>query len=377
MNFKNIPKDGRMHKVPGYTGIKVRFLKQRKTLKEDWSYYIYYRIGGRSGKQILQKVGTVSQGMTTKKAYKIRIQKILESEKQNLTIKNILTIEKIWEIYTHQKKELRSFSSIKNLFDYLSPFYKDTPFSITTQKLKNFKQELKAGKSKHGKTLSDQTIVHILKLLRTLLNFSVKNGLCGKNEKLCFEIPNINNRVEEFLSASQLKRYINELKNEQNIYTKAFIMTALFTGMRKNAIYHLSWQDIDTKNNLIYLKAEYAKKKKAEYIPLPQPIKKILQSVPQKSAFLFLDKNNKPYDNYFIKAKKIKEKIGLPKNFRPLYMLRHNYASLLASHGVDMYTIQKLLTHNSPDMTQRYAHLSDKRLKNGSKIVSKIIQQYF
>lgn len=377
MNFKNIPKDGKMHKVPGYTGIKVRFLKQRKTLKEDWSYYIYYRIGGRRGKQILQKVGTVLQGMTAKKAYKIRMQKILESEEQNLAINDILTIEKIWELYAHQKKDLRSFSSIKNLFDYLSPFYKDTPFSITTQKIKNFKLELKKQKSKHGKTLSDQSIVHILKLLRTLLNFSVKNGICKKNETLSFEIPNIENKVEEFLSSSQMKKYVNELKKEQNIYTKAFIMTAMFTGMRKNAIYHLSWQDIDTKNNLIYLKAEYAKKKKAEYIPLPLPIKKILQSVPQKSSFLFLDKNNKPYDNYYEKAKSIKEKIGLPKNFRPLYMLRHNYASLLASHGVDMYTIQKLLTHNSPSMTQRYAHLSDKRLKNGSKAVSKIIQQYF
>ena len=40
--------------------------------------------------------------------------------------------------------------------------------------------------------------------------------------------------------------------------------------------------------------------------------------------------------------------------------LRHVYASMLASSGqVDMYTLQKLLTHKSPAMTQRYAHLRD------------------
>lgn len=377
MTLKDMPKDGKLYKISCYTGIKVRYLKQRKTRREDWSYYIYYRIGGRSGKQILQKVGTASQGMTVKKAYAIRLQKILESQQYPQSGEQSFTIENIWQAYAQQKKDLSSFSSIKNLFDYLSPFHKETPFTITTAKIKSFTKELKAAKSKNGRSLSPQTIVHILKLLRTLINFSVKNGLCDKNEKLFIEIPSIDNTVQEFLSAAQLRRYVTELKKETNFFAKAFIMTALFTGMRKKAIYHLSWQDIDAKRNLIYLKAEYAKKRKAEYIPLPGPIKKILLALPRKSPFIFLDSNKKPYDNYTLKAKKLKEKTGLPKKFRPLYMLRHNFASLLACSGVDMYTIQKLLTHNSPLMTQRYAHLGDKRLKSGSETVSKILQQYF
>jgi integrase len=49
---------------------------------------------------------------------------------------------------------------------------------------------------------------------------------------------------------------------------------------------------------------------------------------------------------------------------------------MLASSGqVDMYTLQKLLTHKSPAMTQRYAHLRDETLKDASNVANDIILQ--
>lgn len=64
----------------------------------------------------------------------------------------------------------------------------------------------------------------------------------------------------------------------------------------------------------------------------------------------------------------------MPDDFRPLHGLRHVYASMLASSGqVDMYTLQKLLTHKSPLMTQRYAHLRDESLKRASNLAGSII----
>ena len=47
---------------------------------------------------------------------------------------------------------------------------------------------------------------------------------------------------------------------------------------------------------------------------------------------------------------------------------------MLASSGqVDLYTLQKLLTHKSPAMTQRYAHLRDEALRQASDIAGDII----
>ena len=73
---------------------------------------------------------------------------------------------------------------------------------------------------------------------------------------------------------------------------------------------------------------------------------------------------------------RIKARADLPKDFRPLHGLRHTYASMLASSGkVDMYTLQKLLTHKDPRMTQRYAHLRDETLKKASKMAGDLIQE--
>ena len=71
---------------------------------------------------------------------------------------------------------------------------------------------------------------------------------------------------------------------------------------------------------------------------------------------------------------RIKKAAGLPAKFRPLHGLRHAYASMLASSGhVDLYTLQKLLTHKSPQMTQRYAHLADDTLKRASNVAGDLV----
>jgi integrase len=49
---------------------------------------------------------------------------------------------------------------------------------------------------------------------------------------------------------------------------------------------------------------------------------------------------------------------------------------MLASSGkVDLYTLQKLLTHKSPQMTQRYAHLRDEALKRASDLAGSLIDE--
>jgi hypothetical protein len=42
---------------------------------------------------------------------------------------------------------------------------------------------------------------------------------------------------------------------------------------------------------------------------------------------------------------------------------------------VDLYTLQKLLTHKSPTMTARYAHLRDSAIRKASDLAGDIVQQ--
>ena len=69
---------------------------------------------------------------------------------------------------------------------------------------------------------------------------------------------------------------------------------------------------------------------------------------------------------------RIKKASKIPKGFR-FHGLRHNFASHLASSGeVDLYTLQKLLNHQTPEMTQRYAHLLDEALMRGANVADKV-----
>ena len=90
--------------------------------------------------------------------------------------------------------------------------------------------------------------------------------------------------------------------------------------------------------------------------------------------FVFPGKDGNQRKDFRRIARRVKERAQLPKDFRPIHGLRHNFASRLASSGqVDMYTLQKLLTHDSPLMTQRYAHLADEAMKRAAEIGTKTI----
>lgn len=60
---------------------------------------------------------------------------------------------------------------------------------------------------------------------------------------------------------------------------------------------------------------------------------------------------------------------------RLLHSLRHAFGSKLATEGVELYTIQKLLRHSDPRMTQRYSELADKALINGSAKAGELFSQ--
>jgi len=48
--------------------------------------------------------------------------------------------------------------------------------------------------------------------------------------------------------------------------------------------------------------------------------------------------------------------------------LRHSFATVLVNQGAPLYTVQALLGHASPRITQRYARMQDEALKAASEL---------
>jgi integrase len=152
---------------------------------------------------------------------------------------------------------------------------------------------------------------------------------------------------------------------------------ALFTGMRRGELLKLQWDDIDTERG--FIKIRDPKGGPDQTIPLNTAAREVFHVILKNgdSPYVFPGKKKDEHLKDMRKSiARIKTNAGLPDGFRPLHGLRHVYASMLASSGkVDMYTLQKLLTHKSPQMTQRYAHLRDEALKRASELAGDIVSQ--
>ena len=133
--------------------------------------------------------------------------------------------------------------------------------------------------------------------------------------------------------------------------------------MRRGELFRLKWEHIDFHRS--FIKIINPKGGKNQEIPLNNAARELLNKHPRTtSEYIFPWKEGKKRTDIKKAVNRIKLRAELPKDFRPLHGLRHVYASMFASSGeVDLYTLQKFLTHKSPQMTQRYAHLRDEALK--------------
>jgi len=151
---------------------------------------------------------------------------------------------------------------------------------------------------------------------------------------------------------------------------------ALYTGMRRGEMFKLRWADIDFEKG--FIRIVNPKGGTSQSIPLNDGARELLETLKKKGKgqYVFPGRKGGQRQDIHRLTRDIADKAGIPKTFRPLHGLRHVYASMLASSGkVDLYTLQKLLTHKDPRMTQRYAHLRDEALKNASAVAADIVGQ--
>jgi integrase len=145
--------------------------------------------------------------------------------------------------------------------------------------------------------------------------------------------------------------------------------------MRRGELFKLKWDDVDFDRGFIHIRAP--KGGLDQKIPMNPSAQELLVQHPRTdSPYVFPGRGGRQRTDIIKQVNRVKAAAGLPKDFRALHGLRHVYASMLASSGeVDLYTLQKLLTHKSAAMTQRYAHLRDEALRRASDLAGDLITQ--
>jgi integrase len=140
----------------------------------------------------------------------------------------------------------------------------------------------------------------------------------------------------------------------------AFVL-ALETGLRKSDVLNLRWSQVDLAAGFIRLTMK--KTKKWAVVPISQLCREALDECrrrPVVSEFVFVTEDGRQVADItlrraFLRAKRIAK---LTRRFR-FHDLRHSAACSLASMGVSLQVIQKILGHTSIKMTERYVRVND------------------
>lgn len=367
---------GKRIKVKDYPGIYYRDIPRQGHKGLDRAYVIVFK---REGKVYEEKVGTTfKDGMTPAKAARIRALRIegkIKSRKEKREEAKAkkkaeaerITINRLWQLYRPRKPQSPGSraTDVSRYQKFIEPTLGDKePEKLVPLDVERMTRTLLKKKS-------PQTVKHVVILLKRILNYGVDKGLI---KPLPFKIkaPSVDNIVIESLTGEQLQSLLKAIEEDAHPHAGPIMLMALYTGMRRGEILKLQWDAVDFDRGFITIK--HPKGGKTVTIPMNAPARKVLEGLPRTHKLVFPGPGGKPYDQVYRILKPIREKANLPKGFRPLHGLRHVYASMLASSGkVDMFTLQRLLTHKSPQMTQRYAHLHDSALRRASNLMGKLV----
>jgi len=374
-----------------YPGVFYRMVDRIGRSGQERMYYVVFK---KNGKLFEEKAGRQhADRMTEGKAARIRAERIEGRRKSRKEIReeekakdDRWTIDRLWTAYresleTNPGKSRKALVVDGNRYErFIKPrLGEKEPHELLPLDIERLRRELQKtnctlrGEDAIPRTLSPATIRATLTLLKRICNYGAKNGLCAA---LAFKIamPKVSGVTIEDLNEEQLKWLLKAIEADTNADARGIMLMALYTGMRRGELFKLRWEDIDFDRGFIRIVGP--KGGTDQTIPLNTAARKVLEAHPRTSEYVFPGEDGGQRVTIQKALRRVRAAAGLPATFRPLHGLRHAFASRLASSGqVDMYTLQKLLTHKSPVMTQRYAHLRDEALRKASELAGTLVDE--
>lgn len=138
-------------------------------------------------------------------------------------------------------------------------------------------------------------------------------------------------------------------------HLRPIVETALLTGMRKEELLSLKWEQIN--HGLIHLSK--TKSGNPWHLPISGRLVEIFQQLRHqnhlKSPYVFCDGQGRRFNTVKRSFATACRKAEIS-DFR-FHDLRHTFTSHLIMRGANLKTVQELLGHSDIKMTMRYAHL--------------------
>ncbi|WP_191905415.1 tyrosine-type recombinase/integrase [Flintibacter sp. KGMB00164] len=252
---------------------------------------------------------------------------------------------------------------------------------------------------RNGGKLSTKTILEHHRLISTVLEQAVKEGLVPFNVASRATLPKAEHKEVNYFQPEQVAAIRDALEQEPMKW-KTLVHLLLITGARRGEVLGLKWDKVDFEGNRIYICNSilyapdigiYESTPKTErsrrYVALPPETMQLLRQYRawqagerlrlgeyyQNQDFLFTQDNGKPMhpDSVTEWLKRFSKRHDLP-HINP-HAFRHTMASMLYFNGVDSVSISKRLGHAQVSTTANiYAHVMEEADQRNADILSDI-----
>ncbi len=153
-----------------------------------------------------------------------------------------------------------------------------------------------------------------------------------------------------YLSLDEIKRIFQKVTDPK---FSLFLKIAVLTGMRRTEIVNLTWEDVNLKEDMIFVRK--SKTHLSRYIPISPELRPILEKEKGQGKIF-------PWQPSTVSRKftKIARAAGVRCR---LHDLRHSFATHLLASGANIRVVQEILGHTDIKTTMIYAHAIEEEKK--------------
>ena len=178
----------------------------------------------------------------------------------------------------------------------------------------------------------------------------------------------------------EIRRFLDAAQAEDE-QTRVFYAAAVYTGLRAGELAALEWPDIDLERRLITVQRSFdgpTKSDRVRYVPVLDPLLPLLREwrLRHPGRQVFTNQAGRmfaPSARIFQEVlHRVLDAAGFPRvrrngaerRYLRFHDLRHTFASQWVVNSGDLFKLQKILGHQSVQMTMRYAHLAPDAFKD-------------
>lgn len=218
-------------------------------------------------------------------------------------------------------------------------------------------------------SFASATICRALISLKVFFRFLKKEGVISQDLSKEIETPKLWQWVPEILSVEEVSALLSQPDKKDPIGARdaAFFELLYATGLRVSEACLLKVFDFSDG----FVKV-LGKGKRERIVPvggkaidaIDHYLTHFRKGALERGDFLFVTSRGKPLSRVFVwkRIKMYAKKAGVEKNISP-HTLRHSFATHLLENGADLRLIQDMLGHVDIATTDRYTHLTGKRVK--------------